>query len=283
MEGGTICFLDFGLTGILTAQMQDVMTDIFAGLVFRDAESVAMAVYRAGATADRVDLKAFRNEIERLMAKYHGASLTDLSSRGSLLEFIEVAVRYRIQLPREFAVIARAGSLVDGVAKRLLPDTDIVEEVRPWAQRLVTRRFGPERISADTLRVLQHAQTAFRDLPTQANQLLNDLERGRVSITARDPDAEELRLEIRHAAVRISLALCALALAVSGTILIATWQPSPWGVPVWALVGFGVGLVALGMFFGLVMHWLFAARIHPREWYRRLRAVFRFFVGDRSP
>jgi hypothetical protein len=37
------------------------------------------------------------------------------------------------------------------------------------------------------------------------------------------------------------------------------------------------------MFFGLVMHWLFAARIHPREWYRRLRAVFRFFVGDRSP
>jgi len=283
LEGGRICFLDFGLTGTLTAQMQDVMTDIFAGLVFRDAESVAMAMYRAGATADRVDLKAFRNEIERLMAKYHGASLTDLSSRGSLLEFIEVATRYRIQLPREFVVIARAGSLVDGVAKRLLPDTDIVDEVRPWAQRLITRRFGPERIGADTLRLLQHAQIALRDLPTQANQLLNDLERGRVSITARDPEAEELRREIRHAAVRISLALCALAFAISGTIFIATWAPMPWGVPVWPFFGFGIGLVALGMFFGLVMHWLFAARIHPREWYRRAVAVVRFFIGNRGP
>ncbi len=282
LDDGRICFLDFGLTGTLTGEMQDVMTDIFAGLVFRDAETVAMAVYRAGATAERVDLKAFRGEIERLMAKYHGASLSDLSARGSLNELIEVATKYRIQLPREFAIVARAGSMVDGIAKRLLPDTDIVTEVRPWAQRLVQRRFGPERLSADTLRVLQHAQTAFRDLPTQANQLLTDLERGRVTITARDPDAEALRQEIHHAAVRISLALCALALAVSGTMLIATWAPEPWGIPVWPLFGLGIGVVALGMFFGLAMHWLFAARIHPREWSRRLWAVVRFFIGDRS-
>ncbi len=282
LDNGALCFLDFGLTGTLTGEMQDIMTDIFAGLVFRDAETVAMAVYRAGATAERVDLKAFRSEIERLMAKYHGASLNDLGTRGSLLEFIEVAKRYRIQLPREFAVIARAGTLVDGIAKRLLPNMDIVEEVRPWAQRLVQRRFGPERIGADTLRVLQHAQTALRDLPTQANQLMLDLERGRVSITTRDPEAEELRLEIRHAAVRISLALCALALAISGTIFIATWAPMPWGVPIWPFLGVGIAMVSLLMFFGLMMHWLFAARIHPREWYRRLVAVFRFFIAERA-
>lgn len=279
---GKICFLDFGLTGTLSAEMQDVMTSIFAGLVFRDAEMVALAVYRAGATSERVDLKAFKGEIERLMAKYAGASLSDISTRGSLTEFIEVATRYRIQLPREFAVVARAGSIVDGIAKRLLPDTDIVEEVRPWAQRLMTKRFGPERLGADAFRVFQHAQAALRDLPTQANQLLLDLERGRVSITARDPNSEDLRLEIRHAAVRISLALCALALAVSGTILIATWAPAPFGVPIWPFFGVGIGFIALGMFFGLVMHWLFAARIHPREWWRRAVAVFRFFVGQRE-
>ncbi len=279
---GHICFLDFGLTGTLTGEMQDVMTNIFAGLVFRDAEMVAMAVYRAGATAERVDLKAFRGEIERLMAKYHGASLSDLSTRGSLTEFIEVATKYRIQLPREFAVVARAGSIVDGIAKRLLPNDDIVEEVRPWAQRLVQKRFGPERISADAIRVFQQAQAAFRDLPTQANQLLLDLERGRVSVTARDPDAEALRLEIRHAAVRISLALCALALSVSGTMLVGTWAPEPFGIPIWPFFGFLTNLVALGMFFGLVMHWLFAARIHPREWVRRRGAGFRFFFGGRA-
>lgn len=280
-DDGRLCFLDFGLTGTLTGEMQDTMTAIFTGLVFKDAETVALAVYRAGATRERVDIKAFRAEIARLMAKYEGASLDKLGEAGSLTEFVEIASRYHIQLPREFAVIARAGSIVDGIAKRLLPDVDIVEEVRPYAQRLVTSRLGPEKLGSDAFRLLQHAQAAVRDLPTQTNQLLLDLERGRISITTRDPDAEELRVEIRYAAIRISLALCALALAISGTMLIAPWNPEPAGVPIFPILGFCVNLVAIGMFFGLVVHWLFATRFHPREWRRRIVAVVRFFIGER--
>ncbi len=279
LPGGELCFLDFGLTGHLTGEMQDVMTSVFTGLVFRDAETVALAIYRAGATNERVDLKAFRGEIQRLMSKYEGASLARLSENRSLAEFIQVASHYRIQLPREFAVIARATSIVDGIARRLLPDVDIIEEVRPLAAKLLQTRLGPERLSADALRLMQQAQTAFRDLPTQTNQLLVDLEKGRISITSRDPESEELRIEIRHAAIRVSLAICALALGVSGAILIAPWSPQPWGIPLLAIAGAGVSIVALGMFAGLVAHWLFATRFHPREWSRRLMAVVRFFMG----
>ncbi len=279
LPGGELCFLDFGLTGHLTGEMQDVMTAVFTGLVFRDAETVALAIYRAGATNERVDLKAFRGEIERLMAKYEGASLSKLSENSSLAEFIEVASAYRIQLPREFAVIARATSIVDGIARRLLPDVDIIEEVRPLASRLLQSRLGPERLTADAFRLMQQAQATFRDLPTQTNQLLVDLERGRITIAARDPESEELRTEIRHAAIRVSLAICALALGLSGAILIAPWSPQPWGIPLLAIAGAMVSMVALVMFAGLVAHWLFATRFHPREWSRRLMAVFRFFFG----
>lgn len=282
LPDGRLCFLDFGLTGVLSAEMQDVITAVFTGLVFRDAETVALAIARAGATRDRVDLKGFKAEIQRLMNKYEGASLSRLGERNSLTEFIDVAVRYKIMVPREFAVIARATSMIDGIARRLLPDEDIVEEVRPLAQRLMTHRFGPERLGADVFRTLQQAQSAFKDLPTQATQLMLDLERGRISLITRDPEAEELRQEIRHGAIRISLALCALGLSVSGAVLIAPWSPEPWGVPFLAIVGVMVSAVAASMFLGLVAHWLFATRVHPREWWRRLGAVVRFFVGERG-
>ena len=88
-------------------------------------------------------------------------------------------------------------------------------------------------------------------------------------------------MEIRHAAIRISLALCALALLISGTILIAPWAPAPWGVPLLAICGIGVCGVASLMFVGLAVHWLFATRFHPRDWRRRALAVVRFFVGER--
>lgn len=282
MPGGEICFLDFGLTGTLSGEMQDLVVAVFTGLVFRDAETVATAILRAGATSDRVDVRSLRAEIQRLMNKYQGATLSDLGQKSSLTEFIDVASRFRIRLPREFAVLARATSIIDGIARRLLPDEDIVAEVRPLAQRLVAHRFGPERLGADAFRAIQQAQAAFRDLPTQTNQLLLDLERGRVVITTRDPEAEELRVEIRHAAIRISLALCAVALAISGAVLIAPWSPEPWGIPLLALAGMFVSMLALALFFGLVVHWLFATRFHPREWRRRLVAVVRFFIGERG-
>lgn len=282
LPDGRLCFLDFGLTGVLSAEMQDVITAVFTGLVFRDAESVALAIHRAGATKDRVDLKAFKAEIQKMMNKYEGASLSRLGEQSSLVEFIDIAIRYRIQVPREFAVLARATSIVDGIARRLLADADIVEEVRPLAQRLITRRFGPERIGADMFRAVQQAQTAFKDLPTQAGQLMLDLERGRITLVTRDPESEELRQEIRHGAIRISLALCALGLSVSGAVLIAPWSPAPWGVPLLAIAGAGVSVIALSMFMGLVGHWLFATRVHPREWYRRFLAVVRFFIGERG-
>jgi ubiquinone biosynthesis protein len=283
LDNGQLCFLDFGLTGHLTGEMRDVLTQVFTGLAVRDAESVALAIYRAGAPADRVDLKAFRAEIERMMTKYEGATFARLSERGSLSEFVDLAAQYHIRLPREYAILARATSIVDGMARRMCPDVDIVAEVRPWAQRLVQHRFGPERVGLDALRTLQIAQTAFRDLPTQTNQLLLDLERGRITLNTRDPDADALRAEVRHAGARVALAICGLALGLSGAMLIAPWQPAPFGVPVLPLVGAATVVASAALFVGLAAHWLFATRIHPREWRRRALAVVRFFVAVRGP
>jgi ubiquinone biosynthesis protein len=283
LEDGTLVFIDFGLTGVLTGEMQEVLTSVFTGLAFKDAEAVALAIYRAGATSERVDLKAFRGEIERMMAKYEGASLSKLSQRGSLTEFVEVAARYRILLPREYAILARATSIVDGIGKRLLPNADIVEEVRPYAQRLITQRFGPERLGVDAIRALQHAQVAFRDLPTQTNQLLLDLERGRIVITTKDPDAEALRRDLRHAASRLGLGLAATGLVVASSILFAAWNPQVLGVPVVGVAATLTFLGAIAVFMVLGAH-LALARGSLSLWRKNSMAVFRFFrpPGGRS-
>jgi ubiquinone biosynthesis protein len=282
LEDGRLAYLDFGLTGRLTAEMQDILVNLFLGLVYRDAESVALTLYRAGATDGRVDLKGFKREIERLMLKYYGATLDELSDPASLIEIVQVAARFRIRLVPEYAVLARATSILDGIARELMPDKDIIEEVRPYAQRLMGDRLSPDRLSGDAVRLLQHAQLALRDIPIQMNQLLLDLERGNLTINAVDPDRELLRDEIGHAGVRIAMAVLASALLLSGTLLIGPYAFNPWGVPVLALLGFFVVAVAFGLFGALLGHYLFATRIHPREWKRRAVAILRFFIGERA-
>ncbi len=278
-EDGRLAFLDFGMCGSLTAEMRHVLVTCVVSLVFQDAETLSLSIYHSGGIEGRVDLKQFRGEIARLMQKYHGASLADLSTQASLVEFIQVASKYQIKLVPEYALLVRACSIVDGILRQRAPESDPVELIRPHAKRMMTQRLDPERVSADLMRLLIQAQGGFKQLPTQLNQLLLDLERGQLRVVTRDPESAELRVEIRLAALRVSLALCAMALLVSGTLLITTWNPMPGDVPLLFIFGWLVLIVAVGMWAGLVTVTLFGDQLRPEWWRRRASALLRFFTG----
>jgi len=281
IDDGRLAWLDFGLCGTLTRQMQDTLVACFTALVFEDAETLALTVYGAGGTDGRVDLRAFRAEIERLMTKYHGASLSELGETASLVEFVAVAARYRIRLRPEFAVLARACSLVDGIARTLIPDDDIVERVKPQARRLAAERLQPDRVAADLLKLAAQTRGGLRELPTQLNQLMTDLQSGTLEVTTRDPDAELVRDALRDGVLRITLALCAMALLVSGSVLLAAWGPTFLGISVAGALGAGCLVAAVVLWVGLVTHTLLGEHLRFRALRRRFAGLVRFFVGDR--
>lgn len=280
-EDGRLLFLDFGLCGTLTAEMRDVLVTSLASLVFQDAETLALTIYRVGGLEGHVDLRAFRSEIERLMHKYRGASLRQLSTHASLVEVIELASRYKIRLLPEYAILARAASIIDGMLRGLLPDEDPVELVRPFTARMVSERMAPDRMANDALRMLVQAQGSLRGLPVQVQQLLTDLERGQLTIRTRDQEAEGLREAVRDAAFRLSLALCAMALLTSGALLLATWSPQPYGIPIMAVAGIFLTVTAVMLWLGLVAHTLLGEQLRLRSLRRLSLGVARFFFGGR--
>ena len=283
-DDGRVAFIDFGLTATLTGAMQDTILAAFTSLVFRDAESLAMTVYRSGATkGGRVDLRAFREEIERLMTKYHGASLDDLANPTTLVEVIHAGAQFHVDLPAEYAVLARAMGLIEGEIRGLLPGVDIVEEVKPYATRLMSRRFSPERVAHDVARAAVQLQGHFKDLPTQLNQVMMDLEGGRLTIITRDPDAARLRDALNLGVLRVSLALLASTVSLGALMFLAAWSPAPFGIPVFGLLGLLLTGVGASLFGALGVHVLFARFFDLDMWRRRLMGVIRFFSWRREP
>jgi len=280
-EDGRLAYLDFGITGMLTGAMQDTLLNAFTALVFRDADTLAMTAYRAGASQERIDLRAFREEIERLMVKYHGASLDDIANPTTLIEIIHVAARYNINLPSEYAVLARGMGLIEGAVRVLLPGVDIVSEVIPYAQRLMRHRFAPERVAQDAARMMMQLQTQFKDLPTHFDQVLMDLEGGKITFVTVDPDARELRQEISQGVLRLSLAALAATMTMGAFLFLAQWSPLPFGLPVFGLVGLGLFGFGLAIFGALGLHVFFARLLSLTFWRRLFIRVFRFFSWRR--
>ena len=274
---GRLVYLDFGVVGTLTGAMQDTIISAFTSMVFRDAETLAMTIYRAGATSGRVDLKAFTGELERKMAQYHGASLDDLANRATFMEIVELCMRFQISLPPEFAVLSRAVTLVEANVRKLLPGVDIVQEVTPYAQRLMSRRFSPERVAHDAARLIFQVQGHFKDLPTQFSQTLMDLEGGNITIVARDPDASLLRDEIRNAVLRLSIAAAASTMTLGSMLFIAAWSPEAYGWPVLGIAGVALAVVGVSLFGALGVHVFFSPMLTFAAWQRFALGVLRFF------
>jgi ubiquinone biosynthesis protein len=274
---GRVVYLDFGVVGTLTGAMQETIINAFTSMVFRDAQTLAMTVYRAGATRGRVDIKAFVDELERKMQHYYGSSLDDLANKATFMEVVEMCTTYQISLPPEFAVLSRAVTLVEGEIRALLPGVDIVEEVKPYAQRLMARRFSPERVAHDAARLMIQAQGHFRELPTQVNQMMMDLQGGNVQIVTKDPDAIRLREEIRAAVLRLSLAAAASTVTMGSLLFFAAWTPTPWWIAVFRLVGGMVlGGLGLGLFGALGVHVIFARYLSLSYWQSIFLGMFRF-------
>ncbi|MED5369608.1 MAG: AarF/ABC1/UbiB kinase family protein [Myxococcota bacterium] len=279
-DRGQLAFLDFGLCGSLTAQMRETLVTVLVALVFQDAETLALSLYHAGAINGRVDLRAFKGEIERLLQKYHGASLADLSTQASLVEFIEAASRFQIRLTPEYALLARAGSIIDGILRSRVPETDPVELVRPHARRLMTDRLSPERMGSDAMRLFVQAQGGFRQLPTQLNQLLLDVERGQLRVVVEPTDGQALREEISTASFRLSLALTGAAMLVAGALLVSSASTIP-GLP-YATGTLGLlALIAAASVFGVLLaHTLLGRQLSLATLKRRGGQIWRFFRGS---
>ena len=279
---GKLAYLDFGVTGVLTASMQDTILSTFTALVFRDPDTLAQTILRAGATHGKVDLREFRTALEAKMAVYHGAALDDLAQRDTLMEVVELATRFHITLPSEFAILARAMTLVEGNVRRLLPDVGIVDEVRPYAERLMKKRFAPDRILQDIASTLFQLQGQARELPTQASQVLADLDAGRLEIITRNPDAAALREEIKRGVTRLSLAAVASTATFAALLLLRTPAEQLAGVPGWDVLFRLLLLAGMVAFVSLGLHVVFGYVPSPRQLRASAWRLLRFFAPRRD-
>jgi predicted unusual protein kinase regulating ubiquinone biosynthesis (AarF/ABC1/UbiB family) len=100
---------------------------------------------------------------------------------------------------------------VEGIARQLYPGLDIVEEIRPYFADIVGYRYSPERITSDLLHVAARFANAASEFPGRADDILEDLRQGRMSVVVRQPTlahvSERLGRRLFHGMFAASLTL----------------------------------------------------------------------------
>ncbi len=220
LPGNRIALLDFGLVGRLTRPMQEALVTLIMATALRDPETVARALNRIGVPEEHSPITAFRGDIAAILDRYLGLRLDEIRTSTLLRDLLDLAVKHRIRIPKEYAVLSKASVTVEGIIRRLYPRLDILEVGLPYAKELLLSRFNPGDASGTVMKSLLKLQGLAEDVPAQLQQILVDLEAGKFRVNVRSVELERIAANVRLLGLTVFLGLVASGLTVGAFSLL---------------------------------------------------------------
>lgn len=158
---GRICYLDFGITGHTTPAQRIAIAQVLAATVYGDAERALRYSRELGLEVPEEKVPAVRAAVAALMSDHlAGHERADL--RGFALGFLSMLADFRIPIPEGYGLLIKALVTVEGVARAIYPDINIIEAAKPFATRLIAAQLTrPERLGE---RIPAAVAAALREL-----------------------------------------------------------------------------------------------------------------------
>jgi ubiquinone biosynthesis protein len=141
-----IAYLDFGIVGHLSDAERGDIAQVLAAFVYRDADRALRYSANLGVHVPPEKVATVRAELGALLDATMGGANSDFRHFG--FGFLALLRRNGITIPGGYGLLVKSLATVEGVARRLYPDIDIMEVARPF----VTRMIGESIASPELLR-----------------------------------------------------------------------------------------------------------------------------------
>jgi len=234
-----LVFLDAGQVGRLDTETVAAFTDMLLALVNKDTDGLVDAYLRLGTADESVDRRMLKRDTGIFLEQYYDLPVERISFGRALQDLIGLSMKYRITLPPDFVILAKTFLGVEGLARRLNPELNLIQTAQPIAEIIWRRRYEPEQLVLSFYRQFQDTWRFFKALPNQLQDLLGKLQRGRFKMEFEHKGLEGLQHNLDRAGNRLSFALIVAALIVGSSLILALQVGPQWaGLSILGLIGF---------------------------------------------
>jgi ubiquinone biosynthesis protein len=203
-----------------------------------------------------------------MLERYLGLKLDEIRTSSLLQDFLDLAIRHRIKVPKEYALLSKAAISVEGLIRRLYPKLDMLEIGLPYAKELLLARLSPADASGTLMKSLLKLQALTEDVPAQLSQILSDLEGGKFRVRVHSEELERIAVNVRSLALTLFLGLLASGLTVGGLFVLSRDLAGWHGL---GALGFAALLLAGSLFGAALTFYVLGGRFRKISLRRFLR------------
>jgi ubiquinone biosynthesis protein len=243
-EDNVLCLLDCGMVGRLTTDMRFKLIELIHATVNKDSARLLDVLLDLTQGYDRADRDGLHRDLLDLLDGYHSVPLEQLDLGCFLAEIADVLREHRLVLPRNLAVMIKALITVEGIARELDPELDVVAEVRPLVKKLVAEQWRPDNIWRGIRNNLSHLWALQRQLPQRLSQIIEKLERGELALKFQHENLAQLHHTLEDIASRLTVAIIIAAIVIGSSLIVtADVGPTLFGFPALGVIGYVISAV----------------------------------------
>ena len=182
-NSGQIVPVDFGIMGRLDKLSQRFLAEILFGFIQRDYKKVAEVHLSAGLVPKEVPINDLAQALRSIGEPIFGQSVKDISGGKLLKQLFDVTEKFNMQTQPQLLLLQKTMVVVEGVARKLNPETNIWETSKPVLEKWLSETKDPINTINETLKDSVDVIKRLPNLPEvmdKANQALTFLASGQI-------------------------------------------------------------------------------------------------------
>jgi ubiquinone biosynthesis protein len=252
LPGEVIGVLDFGTVGRLDDKDRANLARLFIAAVQLDSEVIVDQLQRMGIADYKVDRAGLERDLKRILTRYYGLPIYEIDAQEISKDIQPILYEYKLYIPTDYYLLMKTVIMMQGVGLTLDPDFDIFEAAQPYIGKLFRRMWLPSAWGPDVIRLAMDWKDFATILPRKTSHILDQLERGQLTVQAELPQLEPMFNRIDRIINRIIFSVLVAALLVALALLIPRLDYAwPWGLVTWVIV---VGALVL-LFLAIRLAW----------------------------
>ena len=180
---GHIVPIDFGIMGRLDKMSKRFLAEILFGFIQRDYKKVAEVHLIAGLVPKDVPINDLAQALRSIGEPIFGQAVKDISGGKLLYQLFDVTEKFNMQTQPQLLMLQKTMVVVEGVARKLNPETNIWTTSKPILENWLKETKNPMTTINETINSTSEVIKRLPEFPEimdKANQALTFLASGQI-------------------------------------------------------------------------------------------------------
>ncbi len=239
IENNVIVLLDFGMVGRVEEETMTNMANLLIAAIGNDTNKIIKALEQMNIINSEMDIKELKVEIKDFIDRYYGAPLKQLRISTIIEEILAIMIRHQIKMPSDLTLLVKSLVTIEGVGRDLDPDFDMVAHTKPFAKRLISKKYSLINLWNRGSESFKELLNFFEVFPKDFLYLVRNLKNGEFNIGFQHKGLDKLIHEIDRSSNRLSFSMIIAALIIGSSMILGQQiGPSIFGYSVIGIIGY---------------------------------------------